>query len=253
MTEPGSDPRVLVSTSSSEVEHSYSEPGKLPLPRLSDLDSNEWNELEQALIDPKTTADDLKTRWPKLMVDQGGIVFFHTTVSHRMAVMKVFNALTRARVKMECNHYTMQHHDRSKFTRGEMVGFIHRWVWGRQTDEWAAAWTNHIWSNGYHLVRWERLRKAMPNYAVHHAVISKMATGWEQEHIFEDVTLAQLVAYARKHPLSDDKTHPAQVDYDMWLDTLAKYNVPIALDADHCSCFREWSNKCPYCVDQEQE
>lgn len=177
--------------------------------------------------------------------DTGGYsIHFRTVRSHKWHVLMIFNFL-ESRVPLDVSRWDIIRHDESKFSYAEVQGYVDRWVWGAQTDRWKSAVAHHYANNTHHPEYWidaDGVVKRMPNSAVDHAIIDRLAVGWERVFQSKPTLLKELVANARKFPI---RGHSESVEYfDKKLDEIASLDASVHVVKLSCKCLQYHTDPC---------
>lgn len=167
--------------------------------------------------------------------DSGGYsAHFRIVRSHKWHVLMVFNILEPL-LDLKVSRRVIIRHDDSKFSPLEIQGYVDRWVWGVATEEWKRALKHHYASNDHHPQHWENVNEMSPA-AIEHAVIDRLAVGWERNFESQDVSFQDLVENARRFPLTNDGSSVAY--FDELLETIANLEARARVIPSTCVCLQ---------------
>lgn len=181
--------------------------------------------------------------------DKGGYsVHFRTVRSHKWHVVMIYNHL-ESRIPMCLDREVVLKHDDSKFSKFEVQGYVDRWVWGVQTEAWSSAVEHHYATNDHHPEFWAQgcVIQHMDPAAVEHAVIDRMAVGWERVFKSKPVTMKTLIDNVRKFPLGgrDGRVHHASVAYfESLLERISALNASADINMLSCKCLQTETDPC---------
>lgn len=109
--------------------------------------------------------------------------------SHRVFIKKVYERFQTLFPHLGVR--AVEEHDLSKFTLVELIGYTHRWVWGKESELWKEALAHHYAQNPHHP---QHRIGPMEEGDLEESVVDMMACSWERREGGRDDVSAEALA-----------------------------------------------------------